>query len=300
MKAGGAGVAAIPNGLGRAGRPPGPPRGAAGSAGGCRSPPRAPERPRAPGPPAGGGSVPPPFNPGERRPAMGPVPRDTGTFAGGRSPSALRPASAVASRVPGPVSGSPSPTAELSLGTGHCPPPGHQSSLEWPVCVPGGDRRPTGSRHGGAGFTWVSSRGDGDGGSTGGLPPQRGGTQRWSLRGPRTPCPAPTALAVRGEDGRRPGRGMLPAAVLRQGRPCYGRAAPKPPSHVLMASSGIVVILLTTAKLAQRKGEPQIAPRFPRSLLLKFGGEVGCQGKAIKCGNNYTRNSYEGSASIFK
>lgn len=161
-----------------------------------------------------------------------------------------------------------------------------------------GDPRAPGT--GGAGFTWVSSRGDGGGGSTGGLPPQRGGTQRWSLRGPRTPCPAPTALAVRGEDGRRPGRGMLPAAVLRQGRPCYGRAAPKPPSHVLMASSGIVVILLTTAKLAQRKGEPQIAPRFPRSLLLKFGGEVGCQGKAIKCGNNYTRNSYEGSASIFK
>lgn len=129
---------------------------------------------------------------------------------------------------------------------------------------------------------------------------QRWGTQRWSLQGPRMLWPAPAALAVRGAAGRCPGQGVLPAAALWQGRPCYARAAPKPPSLVLMAFSGIVVILLTTAKLAQRKGEPQIAPRSPKSLLLKFGGEVGYQGKAIKCRNNYTRNSYEGSASIFK
>lgn len=49
-----------------------------------------------------------------------------------------------------------------------------------------------------------------------------------------------------------------------------------------------------------KNGQPQIAPRLPKSLLLKSGGEVGYQGKAIKCMNNYTRNSYEGSASIIK
>lgn len=79
-----------------------------------------------------------------------------------------------------------------------------------------------------------------------------------------------------------------------------GSAAPQPPALLSMASSGVVVILLSPAKLAQRKGEPQIAPRFPKSLLLQFGRRVGCQGKAIKCRNNYARNSYEGSASIFE
>ena len=98
-----------------------------------------------------------------------------------------------------------------------------------------------------------------------------------------------------------PGPGMLPTAMLPGWTPLCPGAGPKPPSLVPMASSGVAGVLLTAAaKLAQREGEPQIAPCFPKSLFLRFGGELGCQGKAINCRNDCTRISYEGSAPIFK
>lgn len=56
----------------------------------------------------------------------------------------------------------------------------------------------------------------------------------------------------------------LPSAVLRHGRPCRARAAPRPLS---LGRNGFFWrrgVLLPTAKLPQRKGEPQIAPCSPR------------------------------------
>lgn len=251
--------------------------------------------PRAPAPPVGCGSAPPaPASRGLRWLQF------PGTSAGGRSPSPppLLPQSTVHPRVPGAVSG-PRPPPRSSPwvpGTAGPPAPGVRALVS-ALGPPGGDGDPRVPGAGGwmpMGFTlrgWGLTRGpcleDGVQGDGPCRDPACHGRQRWRCGDGRT-------------DGRCPGRGVLPAAVLRRGRPCYARAALSLPSLVLMASSGVVVILLTTAKLAQRKGQPQIALSSPKNLLLKFGGEVWCQGKAVKCRNNYTWNSYEGSASIFK
>lgn len=117
-------------------------------------------------------------------------------------------------------------------------------------------------------------------------------------------------LAARGLLSRlsRPGEGAPGTGAAGTGRSRFGPAGAVSAAAALprTARSGVGGFVWRRGDFANyretdtKNGPPRIAPRFPKSLLLKFGGEVGCQEKAVKCRNNYSRNSYECSASVFK
>lgn len=58
------------------------------------------------------------------------------------------------------------------------------------------------------------------------------------------------------------------------------RAAPNPPSLALMPPSGVVVVLRTTAKLAQRKGGTANCSAFPQEPPREIGRRGGVPGKS--------------------
>lgn len=169
------------------------------AAAGCRSPPRASEHSEHRDPRWGAGLPPQPRGTAARDASNSPGHRDLC----GRQVPITPLASTVDPRVPRPVSVSRPPPRSSPWVPGTAPHPGIRA-LWSGRCLPRdpwgltGDPRAPGM--GGGMHLGFTPRGRG---LTRGLLPQRRGTQRWPLREPRTLWPAPTALAVRREDGER-------------------------------------------------------------------------------------------------